>query len=285
MKLGTTAWLIPDAPAGVDTYTWQIDYCVKNGLTVMSAGFRDGDKTDPDLLMRVADYAAKKGIELRLGGGGSFGSANPAERVAAVERMTSSLLHINKYTGIKFSSVANTPMSHNRWAPDPPMDERIDIIGENLAKLADNVRSAGITLGLENHCDYRGYEIAAMLAKANRPNMMAQIDTGNPFTVFEDPIDCAHAMAPYVVSAHLKDIRVTPLVGAPIFGARTETVPLGKGHVDNVAICQILQDKSPDPASLALMMEPLLTNVIEDKDAFVRESIDWAREKLAKFLN
>jgi hypothetical protein len=29
----------------------------------------------------------------------------------------------------------------------------------------------------------------------------------------------------------------------------------------------------------------LLNTVIEDKDAFVRESIDWAQDKLAKFLN
>ena len=283
MKLGTTAWLIPDPPVGADPQLWQIDYCVRSGLTVLGTGFRDGDKTDPDRLKMVADYAAKKGIELRLGGGGSFGSANPAERAAAVERMTSSLLHINKYAGIKFSSLANQPMPHNRWASNPPMDERIDIIGENLAKLADNVRSAGITLGLENHCDYRGWECAAMLKKANRPNMMAQIDTGNAFTVFEEPVDCAKALAKYVVSSHLKDIKVTPLLGDPWFGSKAENAPMGQGMVDNYAICKILQKESPDPKSLTLLLEPLTGP--KNKEEFLQTSIAWCKEKLAEFIN
>jgi sugar phosphate isomerase/epimerase len=275
--------MMPDPPEGVNPYFWRIDYCVNSGLTVLGTGFPEGDKTDPDLLKQVADYAAAKGIELRLGGGGSFGSANPAERVAAVERMTTSLLHINKYAGIKFSSVANVPMPHNRWAPDPPMAERIGIIGENLAKLADNVRSAGITLGLENHCDYRGYEIAAMLEAANRPNMMAQIDTGNAFTVFEEPVDCAKAMAKWVVSAHLKDIKVTPLLGKPWSGSKAENAPMGQGMVDNYTICQILTKESPDPKSLTLLLEPL--SGPEDKETFLQTSIAWCKAKLAEFIN
>jgi len=285
VKLGSVSGLITPVP-GVDPMVGRVYRAAELGLSVLGVSFVQEADRAPEHLQEVAEAGAKKGIELRLGGGGGeFGNPDREVRERELERAVNSLLYLNKHTGIRYSMVANRPMSHNRWAPIPPLDERIDMIGEYLARMADAVAPVGMVLGLENHCDYRGHEIAAMLRKANRPNMMAQIDTGNPFTVFEDPIDCAHAMAPYVVSAHLKDIRVTPLVGAPIFGARTETVPLGKGHVDNVAICQILQDKSPDPASLALMMEPLLTNVIEDKDAFVRESIDWAREKLAKFLN
>ena len=285
MKLGAVSGLITPVP-GVDPAIGRVYRAAELGLDVLGVSFMQDADRAPAHLQAVAEAGAAKGIELRLGGGGGeFGNPDPEVRKRELERATQSLLYLHKHTGIKFSMVANRPMSHNRWAPIPPMDERIDMIGEYLALMADAVAPVGMVLGLENHCDYRGYEIAAMLKRANRPNMMAQIDTGNPFTVFEDPIDCATAMAPYVVSSHLKDIRVTPLAGAPVFGARTETVPLGQGHVDNVAICQILQDKSPDPRSLALMMEPLLTNVIEDKDAFVRESLDWARVKLAKFLS
>jgi sugar phosphate isomerase/epimerase len=284
MKLGSVGGLVIPA-AGADPILGRIDKAVELGISVISIGFREWGEREPDYLKRVGEYAAKRGIELRLGNGGRFGSANPAERKADVDRLTEDLLHVNKYAGIKFSSLANQPMPHNRWAPDPPMNERIDIIGENLAKLADNVRSAGITLGLENHCDYRGWECAAMLAKANRPNMMAQIDTGNAFVVFEEPVDCAKAMAKWVVSAHLKDIKVTPLAGEPWYGTRTATVPLGQGDVDNVTICAILQAESPDPSMLALMVEPLLTSQIPDRDVHLRESIAWAKAKLAKYLD
>ena len=283
MKLGSVGGLVIPAP-GTDPNLGRIDKAGELGISVISIGFGEPGQREPDYLRKVAEHAANRGIELRLGTGGRFGSTNPAERQEDIDRLTESLLHINRYTGIRFSSVANGPMSHNRWSAEPPMDERIGIIGESLARLADNVAPAGMVIGLENHCDYRGYECAAMLAKANRPNAMAQIDTGNAFTVFEEPVDCARAMAKWVVSAHLKDIKVTPLAREPWFGTRTATVPLGQGDVDNVTICELLQAESPDPANLALMVEPLLTSQIPDRDVFLRESIDWAKDKLARFL-
>jgi sugar phosphate isomerase/epimerase len=284
MKLGSTSWVLVPAP-GTDPILGRIDRAVELGLSVISVGFRDPAQRTPEYMQKVAEYAAKKGIELRLGGGGRIGSADPEERKAEVERVINDLLEVNKHTGIRFSSFANGPMPHNRWTTDPPMGERIDIIGENLAIIGDAIRQAGMTLGLENHCDYRGWECAAMLAKANRPNVMAQLDTGNPFTVFEEPVDCAKAMAKYVVSCHLKDIKVTPLVGNPWYGTRAENAILGQGHVDNVAICKILQEQAPDPASLALMVEPLTLKPEDDPNQYLMGSLTWAREKLARFLS
>jgi sugar phosphate isomerase/epimerase len=162
------------------------------------------------------------------------------------------------------------------------MDERIDMIAGNLATIADAIAGAGITLGLENHCDYRGYECAAMLAKANRPNCMAQIDTGNAFTVFEDPVDCAKAMAKWVVSVHLKDIKVTPLVEGRTIA---ENAPLGQGQVDNFTVCRILQEQAPDPASVALLIEFLTMPPEGTLEEYVQTSVAWARENLNEFLS
>lgn len=281
MKLGSTAGLIT-VPEGADPNIGRIERAKALGLSVISVSFREN--RDPGYMASVADAAARHGTELRLGGGGRFGSANSDERKEDVEKTIKNLLTINRHTGITFSSLANTPMSHNRWTPDPPMHERIGIIAESLATIADAVAPAGITLGLENHCDYRGYECAAMLARANRPNMLAQLDTGNAFTVFEEPVDCAKAMATWVVSCHLKDIKVTPLAPPPFRCTKAENAPLGAGQVDNVAICKILQEQAPNPASLALLIEPLSLGPEDDRDAFLRTSLAWARDHLAPFL-
>lgn len=281
VKLGSVGGLIT-VPEGADPNIGRIKRCRELGISVISIGFREN--RDPKYMESVAEVAAKEGVELRTGSGGRFGSANPEERKADIEDIITRLLEMNRYAGIKFSSLACQPMAHNRWAPDPPMDERIDIIAESLAAVADGVRSAGVVVGLENHCDYRGYECAAMLAKANRPNLKAQIDTGNAFTVFEEPVDCAKAMAPWVVSAHLKDVKVTPLAPAPFRCSKAETAPLGGGHVDNVTICKILQEQSPDPASLALLIEPLSLAPEDDREAFLQTSLAWARKHLAPFL-
>lgn len=282
MKLGSVSGLIT-VPAGADPIIGKIERAAALGLSVISIGFREN--RDPGYMASVAEAAQRHGIELRLGGGGRFGSADPAERKADIEKMIDNLLTVHRHAGITFSSVANGPMSHNRWSPTPPLDERIGIIAESLATIGDAVASAGITIGLENHCDYRGYECAAMLEKANRPNVRAQLDTGNAFTVFEEPVDCARALAPWVVSVHLKDIKVTPLAPAPWRGSRAETAPLGAGQVDNLTICRLLQEQSPDPAGLALLIEPLA--MPEDdagKDAHLQESLAWARANLAPFL-
>ena len=279
MKLGAVGGLINTAP-GADPNLGKIERAKELGFSVISIGFRDN--REPDYMKKCAELAAKLGIELRTGGGGTFGSANPEERKAAIERNIENLLLMSKHAGIKFSSLANGPMSHNRWSPEPPMDERIDIIAESLAQVADAVASEGVVLGLENHCDYRGWECAAMLEKANRPNLKAQIDTGNAFTVFEEPVDCARAMAKWVVSVHLKDIKVTPLLQGK---SVAENAPLGAGMVDNVTCCQILMEQAPDPKNIALLQDPLAMPPEAERDEFLRVSTEWCRKALAKFLD
>ena len=270
-------------PPDVDPFLGRIARCPELGVEVMTVRFREN--RDPGYMASVAEAAAKTGVDLLIGGQHArFGSPNPDERKADIEALIAALLEFNRHTGITYSSVSNVPMSHNRWSPEPPMDERIDIIGEGLAAVADAVRPAGMTLGLENHCDYRGYECAAMLKKANRPNMLAQLDSGNAFTVFEDPIDCARAMAPWVASVHLKDVKAVPNAGPEWRSSRTETVPLGDGHVDNVEVCRILQELAPDARNLALLTEPLFPGPEVDMEAFLRKSLGWARTHLAPFL-
>lgn len=282
MKLGSVSTLI-SVPPDADPIIGRIARAKELGLAVISVGFREN--RDHGYMTAVAEAAQQHGIELRLGGGGRFGSANPEERKIDVARTIEHLLEVNRYAGITFSSLANGPMSHNRWAADPPMDERIGIIAESLAAIGDGVAAAGITVGLENHCDYRGYECAAMLERANRSNVRAQLDTGNAFTVFEEPVDCARALAPWTVSVHLKDVKVTPLAPAPWRGSRAESAPLGGGQVDNLTICRLLAEASPDAAGLALLVEPLSLGPEDDRDAFLRTSIAWARANLAPFLN
>jgi len=282
LKLGTVSGLIA-IPESLDPVIGRINRCPELGVSVISVGFREN--RSPDYMKAAADAAATAGVELRTGNGGRFGSASPEERKEDIARVVETLLEVNRHAGITFSSLANQPMAHNRWAPNPPMDERIDIIAESLGTVADAVRSAGIVVGLENHCDYRGYECAAMLERANRPNLRAQLDTGNAFTVFEEPVDCAKAMARWVVSVHLKDIKLTPLAPAPLRCSTAVSAPLGGGQVDNVTICQILAEQAPNPQSIALMVEPLSLAPEDDREAFLQTSLAWARQNLARYLD
>ena len=286
MKLGCTPNMLKPA-AGAAPIIGEIERAADFGLKSIMAIFVFMDPRDRTQAFfdSVAEASQRRGVELRLGSIVQAGSPDTEVRKRDVEREIAALREGHEKAGIGFASVANWPMSHTRWAPEPPMDERIDIIAENLATIADAV--PGMLLGVENHCDYRGYEIAAILEKANRPNLKAQLDTGNAFTVFEDPIDCAKALAKWTVSVHLKDVRVTPFVPAgPAPGIRGEAVPLGQGMVDNAAICQILSEQAPDPKSIRLVMEPLyMPEGIDPEQDFLVPSIAWARERLAAYLD
>lgn len=282
MKLGSVSGLIV-VPEGEEPDAYRVGRAADLGLQVLGVGFRDTWQ-DRAHLARVSDLAQAKGVELRLGGGGNF-YLEGAEGEAEVARVAERLLTIARHTTIRVSSLASGPMLEtHRWAPGKPLAERMATVARNLGRLADAVASAGVTLGLENHCDYRGHEIVSIIEQANRPNLRVQIDTGNAFSVFEEPVECARVLAPHVVSCHLKDIHVTPFAPAPCRGSRAISVPLGEGHVDNVACCQLLQDLAPDPASIGLMIEPFYLPEDADPTRFLTTSIAWARQHLAPFL-
>lgn len=283
MKLGSVSNLIT-VPEGTDPVLGRIDRAVELGLAVLGVHFRDNWQ-DEEYLKRVGARAQERGLELRTGGGLNF-YLQGAEGEAEVARAAAMLRTIARHTGIRHVSTPAGPMlTTHRFTPGPPIPERLALLARNFAALADAVADAGIVVCLENHCDYRGHEIATIITEANRPNLRVQIDTGNAFSVFEDPVECARALAPYVVSCHLKDIHVTPFAPRPCQGSRAVAVPLGEGHVDNAAICQILQDESPDPANLALLCEPFYLPDDADPDEFLATSIAWCRKHLAPFLN
>jgi len=283
MKLGSVSNLIP-VPDGEDQILHRINRASELGLEVLGIHFRDTPQ-DTAYLEAVGKLAQEKNVELRLGGLGVNLYLEGEEVEAEIARASNHLNVIFPATGIRFASVVSGPMlATHRFVPGKPLPERMATVAANLGELADRVAGTGAVLGLENHCDYRGHEIATIVSTANRPNLKVQLDTGNAFSVFEEPVDCAKALARYTVSVHLKDLHVTPFAPEPCRGTRGVSVPLGEGHVDNATICQILQDESPDPSTLALIIEPFYLPDEPDPATFLDISIAWSREHLAAFL-
>lgn len=284
MKLGSVSNLIP-VPDGEDQILGRITRAARLGLSSLNVNFPP-ELPDQRYLEQVRSCAEENGVELRLGTTGVNFYIEGADGETARARAAERLRAIAKHTGIRFVALQAGPMLEtHRWVPGKPIPERLAILASTMGAFADATSDTGVMLGLENHCDYRGHEIASIITQANRPNLRVQLDTGNAFSVFEEPVDCALALAPYVVSVHLKDIQVTPFAPAPCRGARGVAVPLGEGHVDNVAICRILQEQAPDPTGLALLFEPFYLADDVDPEAFMQTSLTWARTHLAPYLN
>jgi sugar phosphate isomerase/epimerase len=282
MKLGTVPGLII-VPEGEDQLAYRIEKVAAMGLNALNV-FVVQDQPDPRYLEGAAELAAKRGVELRGGTGGNFYLSGDEARLE-VDRVAGLLRVLARHAGVRYSSLASGPMrTHHRFADGPPLEERRAQLAQNVAALADAVAPDHFTIAIENHCDWRGHEIVDVVKQANRPNLKMQLDTGNAFSVFEDPIECARVMAPWVVSVHLKDIRVTPFSFDEVQGIRGVSVPLGEGHVDNAAICGILQHQAPNPSSIPLLLEPFYIPRGADVTAFFETSVAWAKKSLATFL-
>ncbi len=85
---------------------------------------------------------------------------------------------------------------------------------------------AGIPLLLENHEDFTGAEMAAILSAVDHPFVGALFDYGNSMMVGEEPLTALAAMLPYIRSVHLKDHACRGASGAE---RRILGVPLGSG--------------------------------------------------------
>jgi sugar phosphate isomerase/epimerase len=77
---------------------------------------------------------------------------------------------------------------------------------ETLRREARRAADHGLVLAVENHQDFGSAELLSLTAAAG-DNVAIVLDTGNPFSVGEDPVAFARRVASRVRHVHLKDYR------------------------------------------------------------------------------
>lgn len=170
----------------------------------------------------------------------------------------------------------------SRFRHEPPLDEQLALIIERARPLADVAAARGICLAIENHADYRAAEILQIVQGVNQPHFGVRLDTGNPLTIGEDPVDAARILAPWTLTTHLKDMYMYP-VGrhdrpeGPRMPHQTGA-PLGQGVVCLPKIINLLHAHAPDPANLPLNIEIDWRPPEEDARQWLVASIRYCRE-------
>ncbi|MHC4160141.1 MAG: sugar phosphate isomerase/epimerase family protein [Planctomycetota bacterium] len=97
-------------------------------------------------------------------------------------------------------------------------------------------------LAIENHKDWRIDQMLDMLRRISSEYVGVCVDTGNSFSLLEDPMTVVKAYAPHAFSAHLKDMAVDEYED----GFLLADVPLGQGLLDLPRIVQILRKAKPE---------------------------------------
>lgn len=240
---GSAAMLQPlttssKAPIGIDLFSVRsggldafgfLDYCAKLGARVVHfSEIRFLGSLDDEHVRKVRAHADQLGIQLEIGMRSICPTSkafDPAQGTA--EQQMEKLIRAGQLAGSKLVRAFLGTMQ-DRSGPIP-----IEGHIENTVKVLRNVKSqaqdANIRIGIENHAgDMQGRELKQLIEAAGKDFVGAVLDSGNPVWALEDPHATLEAVAPYVVTSHVRDSAVWRIDE----GAAVAWTRMGEGNVD-----------------------------------------------------
>lgn len=172
-------------------------------------------------------------------------------------------------------------LSGRRYETFPTLDAWNDWVKTSQAALKLAVPLAEkykVILAIENHKDWTTEQYLEIFRTYQSEYLGANYDFGNNLSFMENPMEMAEVVAPYVKSAHLKDIAVRRYPE----GFLMSEIPLGKGMLDIPRIMNTLLRGNPNlKFSLEMMTrDPLKVPCLTDHYWIVfpgGKAIDLAR--------
>lgn len=121
----------------------------------------------------------------------------------------------------------------------------------------------GLRLGVENHKDWRADEHLALMRHLESEFIGVTFDFGNNIALLEDVYEQAEALAPYILTTHIKDMGLAEYED----GFLLSEVPLGVGILDLPRLMEICRSANPDVKFNLEMItrDPLQVPVLTDR--------------------
>jgi len=131
---------------------------------------------------------------------------------------------------------------------------------ERAARAADKHK---VAIGVENHKDWTAEELAALMRRFSSEYLGVTLDTGNNFSLLDDPYTLIETLAPWAVTTHVKDMAL----GEYADGFLLSEVNFGDGMLDMPRILQIVRKARPKTRFILEMItrDPLKVPVWTDK--------------------
>ena len=178
-------------------------------LSLNDANYRHLGGREAWRMDQLRERLARSGMSLEIDTSNTA-PAHMAELIAVARRMGASALRT--YT-------------RHQGRPAEMMQKTAD----DLKAVAPIAADAGVVIVLENHEDFTGPELAAIVERVNHPSLKILYDYGNAQMVLEDPEEALTAVLAHVHSVHVKD---HVMVRAEQAGRLTVAgVPMGEGFL------------------------------------------------------
>jgi sugar phosphate isomerase/epimerase len=261
---------------------WQIDQCVEMGGSVICGGF--GFPSDEKSKAEIRDYLQQKGVEFEFYTFGWQGLLGP-DAAGAKDQMLKSFAESKYYGNYIVRSAYNGRLRYefSRFNKARPIKEHMKEV-TNILKAAKPIfEGEGMTLAIENHCDFTAKEWAEIFTELNSPNIGCGYDTANDYTVYADPNEQVEYIAPFVVSTHMKDMACTQYWTADrdLIPYQARGTALGDGNVDIPKMIDEFDKKSPKAEGLRLIIEqgwmdiPMGVNPAELHAQYLRQGMKY----------
>ncbi len=110
-------------------------------------------------------------------------------------------------------------------------------------KLSEPIlRKYKMKLGVENHKDWRAEELVSALKGIDSEWLGVTLDFGNSIALLENPMQVVEKLAPYAISAHIKDMALDEYHN----GFLLAEVPMGTGMLDLKKMVETCQKYNPN---------------------------------------
>jgi sugar phosphate isomerase/epimerase len=229
-----------------------LDFCAKQGAELVHfSEIRFLGGLDDDHVRKVRTHAETLGIELEVG----MRSICPTSKLFDPAQGTAEeqLTRVMRAASLAGSKIVRAFIGS---AADRTGDLPIEAHIENTVKVLRNVRSraqdAGLKIAVENHAgDMQGRELKVLIEEAGKDLVGAVLDSGNPVWAIEDPHATLEAVAPYVLTSHVRDSAVWRIPE----GAAVAWTRMGEGNVEIASYLRKYMELCPGkPISLEIIV-------------------------------
>lgn len=234
----------PKVKLGFDNFSiralgWKADKLIEYGAKqkVDSILFSDLDvyeNFDAGYLKELKQEAANHGISLQAGTGGICPTSpklikkhgSPEEHLRLLIRVAA---------GIDSEAARCYLGSMQDRKGEGGIQRHIDSTVATCKKVRKAALSAGVKIAVENHAgDLHSRELVELIERAGPEYVGATIDTGNATWTLEDPVETIANLAPYAVSAGIRD----SMVWESEKGATVQWTAMGEGCVNMEAFSE-----------------------------------------------
>ncbi len=133
----------------------------------------------------------------------------------------------------------------------------------------------GIDIAIENHDRFPARTLVDIINEAGPDRIGITLDTVNSFAALEGPQYVVEALAPYVLSLHIKDFTVRRVPSQ--MGFVIEGCPAGAGRLDIPWLLNCIRDSGRNPNAIIELWTPPADTL---EETIVREA-EWAKKSVA----